>query len=125
MIERRVTQLLPTAGLAVVCAAVGLAWGVEPALSPRGWLGRLIVLRVGGLLALAALRITMIQPSKSARGARQYIESLCSLELHALSENEPVESVPLRKEDHFWREACRQVRQRLAEFAHRSEELEM
>src|SRR5438128_2594766 len=103
MIERRVTQLLPTAGLAVVCAAVGLAWVVEPSLAPSGWLGRLIVLLVGVSLAVVAIRITMVQVSKSAQRARHYIESLCSLELHALTENEPVESVPLRKEDRFWR----------------------
>jgi two-component system phosphate regulon sensor histidine kinase PhoR len=33
--------------------------------------------------------------------------------------------MPLRKEDHAWRELCQKVRERLAEFAGRAEELEM
>ena len=44
MIERRLIRLFPTAALAVVCAAVGLAWVIEPALAPEGWAGRLAVL---------------------------------------------------------------------------------
>jgi two-component system phosphate regulon sensor histidine kinase PhoR len=130
MIERRVTQLLPTAGLAVVCAALGLAWVVEPSLAPSGWAGRLTVLLAGFSLALLAVRVTFIQASKSTQRARQYIESLCSLELHALSDDEPVDGVPvhgvpLRKEDQLWLSACQKVRQRLADFARTAEDLEM
>ena len=71
MIERRVTQLLPTAGLAIVCAALGLAWVVEPSLAPAGWAGRLTVLLAGVCLALLAARIALLQTAKAAESARR------------------------------------------------------
>src|SRR5439155_16832534 len=125
MIERRVTQLLPTAILAVVCAALGMAWVVEPSLAAAGWTGRLAVLLSGVSLALIAVRIVGIQASKGAQSARRYIDCLCELELDALNDEGTLDSIPLRKEDHAWRELCQRVRQRLVDFARRAEELEM
>src|SRR5687768_2228479 len=125
MIERRILQLLPTAGLAVVCAAVGLAWVFEPALAPSGWSGRLAVLLTGVSLALLAVRVSVLQASKSAQSARRYIDQLCALEPSALSEDETADAVPLRRDDYIWRELCKKVHQRLATFARRAEELEM
>src|SRR5436190_18283452 len=125
MIERRVTQLLPTAGLAVGCAALGLAWVVEPSLAPGGWAGRLTVLLAGVSLALLAVRITFIQAAKGAQSARRYIDCLCGLEPHALNDQESLDALPLRKEDRVWRDLCQRVRERLADFARRTEELEM
>jgi two-component system, OmpR family, phosphate regulon sensor histidine kinase PhoR len=125
MIERRVMQFVPTAILAVVCAALGLAWVVEPSLAPAGWEGRLAVLLIGISLALIALRVVGIQASKGAQSARRYIDCLCQLELHALNDEESLDSIPLRKEDCAWRELCQRVRLRLVEFARRAEELEM
>jgi two-component system, OmpR family, phosphate regulon sensor histidine kinase PhoR len=125
MIERRVIQLLPTAGLAVVCAAVGLAWVAEPALAPDGWAGRLAVLLAGVSVALLAVRVSVIQASKAAQSARRHIDGLCALETHALGEEGIAEAIPLRHDDHIWRELCQKVRARLALFARRTEELEM
>ena len=113
------------AGLAVVCAALGLAWVIEPSLAPAGWGGRLAVLLIGISLALIATRIVALQALKSTQSARRYIDSLCSQELHALSDQEALDAVPLRKEDRLWRESCERVRQRLVEFGRRAEELEM
>src|SRR5262245_31751114 len=125
MIERRVKQLLPTAGLAVVCAAVGLAWVVEPSLAPAGWAGRLAVLLIGIAFALIAAGIVGMQATKGAQAARRYIDCLCELELHALNNDEALDAIPLRKEDLVWRDLCQRVRRRLADFARRAEELEM
>ena len=125
MIERRIIQLLPTGALAVVCAAVGLAWVLEPALAPSGWSGRLAVLLVGVSMALLVVRISVIQVSKGAQAARSFIDDLCSLEAHALCDPEAETPVPVRKEDAIWRELCQKVRQRLADFAQRAENLEM
>ena len=47
------------------------------------------------------------------------------LEPHALSDDEVLDAIPLRKEDHVWRELCQRVRERLGQFARRTEELEM
>jgi two-component system, OmpR family, phosphate regulon sensor histidine kinase PhoR len=125
MIERRVKQLLPPAGLAVGCAALGLAWVVEPSLAPAGWAGRLAVLLIGIAFALIAAGIVGIQASKGAQAARRYIDCLCELELQALNNDEALDAIPLRKEDLVWRDLCQRVRRRLAEFARRAEELEM
>jgi len=125
MIERRITQLLPTAGLAVVCAALGLAWVVEPSLAPAGWAGRLTVLLAGVCLALLAARITLLQSAKAAESARRFIDCLCELDPHALGDNQILDTVPVRQGDRIWRELCQRVRERLAEFAGRVEELEM
>src|SRR5262245_45718467 len=125
MIERRVMQLLPTAGLAVVCAALGLAWVVEPSLAPSGWAGRLAVLLIGASFALIAARILSIQATKGAQAARRYIDCLCGLELNALNDESALDTIPLRKEDLAWRDVCHRVRIRLAEFAQRAEELGM
>jgi two-component system, OmpR family, phosphate regulon sensor histidine kinase PhoR len=125
MIERRVMQFLPTAVLAVLCAALGLAWVVEPSIAPDGWTGRLAVLIGGLLVGLLAIRIVVVQASKQAQSARRYIDSLCELEPHALHDDESTSAIPLRKEDHVWRELCQRVRARLAEFASRAEDLEM
>jgi two-component system, OmpR family, phosphate regulon sensor histidine kinase PhoR len=118
-------QLLPTAGLAVVCAALGLAWVIEPSLAPAGWAGRLAVLIVGVSLALIAVRTIGVQALKSAQSARRYIDCLCGLEPGALHDETALDSIPLRKEDRVWRELCQRVRERLVEFARRAEEVEM
>jgi two-component system phosphate regulon sensor histidine kinase PhoR len=125
MIERRVTQLLPTAGLAVVCAALGLAWVVEPSLAPAGWAGRLTVLLAGVSLALLAARVAFVQASKASESARRYIDCLLELEARGLADDSNLDVIPLRKEDVVWRELCQRVRVRLSEFAQRAEELEM
>jgi two-component system, OmpR family, phosphate regulon sensor histidine kinase PhoR len=125
MIERRVTQLLPTAGLAVACAALGLAWVVEPSLAPAGWPGRLLVLFAGFSLALLAVRLTLLLTAKAAESARRHIDRLCGLESHALCEEEVRDEVPLRKGDRAWRELCNRVQTRLIEFAKRAEQVEM
>src|SRR5262245_47327246 len=110
MIERRVMQLLPTAVLAVVSAALGLAWVVEPSLAPSGWGGRLAVLLAGVCLALLSVRITLLQSAKAAESARRYIECLCGLEAHALGDEHVLSAIPLRKGDHVWLELCQRVR---------------
>lgn len=125
MIERRIIQLLPTAGLAVVCGALGAAWVIEPALAPDGWAGRLAVLLAGVSLALLAVRVSVLQASKSAQAARRYIEGLCGQEAHALSESDADSPIPFRQDDVVWRDLCQKVRHRLAEFAQRTAELEM
>src|SRR5438067_9312408 len=125
MIERHITQLIPTAGLAVVCAALGMAWVIAPMLAPGGWAGRLAVLLVGVSLALLVVRITFVQAAKSAQAARRYIDSLCGLGANELNNQDPDDAIPVRKEDRLWRDLCQRVRQRLADYAHRTEELEM
>src|SRR5688572_21919998 len=125
MIERRIIQLVPTAGLAVVCAVLGLAWVAEPSLAPGGWGGRLAVLLVGVSLALLAVRITFVQAAKGAQSARRYIDCLCGLEAHALNDQNALDAIPLRKEDRVWRDLCQRVRERLADFAQQTEALEM
>src|SRR4030095_6687429 len=104
-----VMQLLPTAVLAVLCAALGLAWVVEPSIAPDGWTGRLAVLIGGLLVGLLAIRIVTVQVSKQAQSARRYIDSLCELEPHALHDDESTSAIPLRKEDHVWRAVCHRV----------------
>src|SRR5437867_9416993 len=99
MIERRVTLLLPTAVLAVVCAALGLAWVIEPSLAPGGWAGRLAVLLVGISLALLTVRITFVQAAKSAQAARRYIDALCGLGAVDLNDQDAPDAIPVRKED--------------------------
>lgn len=125
MIERRITQLAPTVALAVICAALGMAWVVEPSLAPGGWPGRLIVLGAGLGLALLAARLTLLQTAKAADSARKYIDCLCSLETHALTDPSVLGSMPLRKSDLAWRDLCSRVQQRLAAFAERMEHMEM
>src|SRR6476660_4060122 len=110
MHNRRINQLLPTAGLAVVCAALGAAWVFEPSFAPEGWLGRLIVLLCALLVALAAVRIAFLQAAKTAQAARVHIDYLCALEPAELIQSEQHDNVPLRKEDRFWRGVCEQVR---------------
>src|SRR5262245_26422079 len=99
MIERRVTQLVPTATLAAVCAVLGVAWVIEPGLAPAGWAGRLTVLLAGVTLSLLAGRLTLLQAAKASESARRHILNLCSLESHALCEQESQEAIPLRKGD--------------------------
>ena len=125
MIERRVTHLLPTAGLAAVCATLGLAWVVEPSFAPTGWAVRLTVLAVGISLVLLVIRWSLSQSFKMAESTRRYIDRLCTLDGRELDDPTAFDSIPLRQEDHCWREVCQRVRTRLAEFAHRAEELEM
>ena len=91
----------------------------------QGWAGRLGLLLAGLSLGALAVRLTMFQASKGAQSARRYIDGLCDLEPHALNDEQATGAIPLRKEDRGWRELCQRVRQRLAEFAHRAEELEM
>jgi two-component system, OmpR family, phosphate regulon sensor histidine kinase PhoR len=124
MVERRVTQLLPTAALAVVCAALGLAWVVEPSLAPAGIAGRLTVLLAGFCIALLAARIALLQADKAAASARRFIDCLCELDPHAVVESDLLSAIPLRKSDHAWRDLSRRVHERLVEFAQRVEELE-
>ena len=125
MTERRVTQLLPTAGLAVVGVALGGAWVVEPSLAPSGWLGRLLVLASAIGLALFAVKIAMRQSAKTAEAARKYIDTLCRLEGPELHDEAAFDTIPLRKGDRIWRELCQAIRARLVEFSARAEELEM
>jgi two-component system phosphate regulon sensor histidine kinase PhoR len=125
MVDRRLSQLLPTAVLAAVCAALGVAWVLEPSFAPGGWAGRLAVLLVGISLALLAVRVTFVQAAKSAQSARRYLDCLCEMEATALSDEQTVGSIPLRKGDRAWRDLCHRVRERLADFARRTEELEM
>jgi two-component system phosphate regulon sensor histidine kinase PhoR len=125
MTERRIMQLIPTTGLAVVCAALGVAWVIEPTLAPGGWAGRLAVLLVGMTLGLLAVRITFVQAAKSAQAARRYIDGLCGLGANDLNNQDEIDTIPVRKEDRVWRDLCQRVRQRLADYAQRTEELEM
>lgn len=125
MIERRMQHVLPTAGLAVVCATLGLAWVVEPSLAPGGWAGRLLLLMGGMSLTLLVIRISLIQSIKAAEATRAYINRLCELEARQLNDEAAFDVIPLRHEDRNWREACQRVRQRLAEFANRADELEL
>jgi two-component system phosphate regulon sensor histidine kinase PhoR len=125
MLERRITQLIPTAGLAMVCAALGVAWVIEPTLAPGGWAGRLAVLLVGMTLALLTVRITFVQAAKTAQSARRYIDALCGLGAIDLNDQDALDAIPLRKEDRLWRDLCQRVRQRLADYAQRTEVLEM
>jgi two-component system phosphate regulon sensor histidine kinase PhoR len=118
-------QILLTAVPAVVCAALGLAWVVEPSFAPDGWIGRLAVLVGGVSIVLFASHITFAQAAKSAQAARRHIDSLCALDAHALNDQETAGAIPVRKEDRVWRDLCRRVRERLAEFARHTEELEM
>jgi two-component system phosphate regulon sensor histidine kinase PhoR len=83
------------------------------------------VLGAGLALALLAVRITLLQTAKAAEAARRHIDRLCSLEAHALCDEQNREEIPLRKGDHVWRELCQRVEQRLKEFAMRAEHLEM
>src|SRR5580765_3819951 len=122
MTERRIMQLMPTAGLAVVCAALGVAWVIEPTLAPGGWAGRLAVLLVGISLALLAVRITFVQAAKSAQAARRYIDGLCGLGAIDLNNQDELDAIPVRKEDRVWRDLCQRVRQRLAVYARPKEE---
>lgn len=125
MIERRVLQLWPTAGLAVACAALGLAWVALPSLAPAGWAGRLTVLLAGVSLALLAARIALLQAAKVGESSRTFLDHLCGLEPHTLCDGQALDAVPIRQEDRAWREVCGRVHQRLAEFASRVESLEM
>src|SRR4051794_27751783 len=125
MIDRRVTQFLPIAAVALVCALLGGAWIVHPSLAPAGIMGRIAVVMVAVSLPLIAGAIAGMQAAKSAQSARRYIDGLCELELNALSEQAAEDAAVLRKEDRAWREVCERVRQRLVEFARRAEELGM
>jgi two-component system phosphate regulon sensor histidine kinase PhoR len=125
MFDRRVTQLLPTGTLAAVCAAVGMAWVIEPTLAPGGWAGRLAVLLAGAALALLTARLTLFQADKAAESARRYIDSLCAAEPAALCEPDAFQPIPLRQSDAAWREVCHRARERLIELARRADELEM
>src|SRR5688572_9048768 len=125
MIERRVMQLLPTAGLAVACATLGLAWVAEPSFAPAGWQGRLLVLLGGIALMLLVVRFGLVRSSKTAESTRRYIDRLCELQAAELDDETAFDSIPLRQGDQCWRELCQRVRRRLAEFARRAEELEM
>ena len=125
MIERRITQIYPTAALAVVCAAVGLAWVVEPSFAPAGIVGRITVMIAGFSLAALAFRLALLQTSKAADAARRYLDTLCTLEQHALPIEQTLGVVPVRKGDRVWRELAERVRERLAQFASHCEELEM
>jgi len=116
---------MPTAILAVVCASLGLAWVVEPTLVPGGWAGRLAMLLAGVSLTLLAVRIMFVQAAKSAQAARRYIDSLCGLGAIDLNDQDVLDAIPVRKEDRLWRDLCQRVRQRLADYAQRTEELEM
>ena len=51
------------------------------------------MLLAGVSLALLAVRVTLLQASKSAQSARRYIDCLCSMELHALNDEEPLDAV--------------------------------
>src|SRR5207237_8299889 len=57
--------------------------------------------------------------------ARRYPDRICTLESHALQAEETLGVVPVRKSDRVWRELAERVRERLAQFARRCEELEM
>jgi two-component system phosphate regulon sensor histidine kinase PhoR len=123
--ERRVTNLLPTAGLAVICTTLGLAWVIEPGIAPTHWLQRLGVLLGGMALVVLVVRLAAVQARKAAQSAQGHIDRLCELDSHELQDSAVLEAVPVRKQDHVWQDACQRVRQRLADFAARSEVAEM
>jgi two-component system phosphate regulon sensor histidine kinase PhoR len=125
MIERRVTQILPTAVLAALCASLGLAWVVEPGFAPAGWTGRLAILAGAAVLALMAVWFSMMQGSRAAAVARRYIDRLCEMEPQDLVEENAFSDLPLRKGDEEWRAVCQRVRQRMAEIAGQAQELQM
>lgn len=125
MIERRVTHLLPTAGLAVVCATLGLAWVVEPSFAPAGWAGRLTVLLGGIALSFLVIRLGLVRSFKAAESTRRYIDRLCEVDERELNDEAIFDTIPLRKEDQVWRDLCQRVRLRLTEFSRRAQELEM
>ena len=118
-------QLLPTALLAVVCATLGLAWVVEPSLAPGGWIGRLFLLVFGVGLTVLVIHVSLVQSHRAAEATRRYIDSLCELEAAQLNDDSALEAIPLRQEDRVWRHVCQRVRQRLAAFASRADELEL
>jgi two-component system phosphate regulon sensor histidine kinase PhoR len=125
MIERRMMHVLPTALLAVVCATLGLAWVVEPSLAPGGWMGRLFLLLAGIGLTVLVIHVSLVQASKTAESTRRYIDQLCQFEADQLNDESALDAIPLRQDDRVWREVCQRVRQRLAEFAGRADELEL
>ena len=125
MIDRRVTTLLPTAVLAVLCAGLGLAWVVYPALSPDHWLLRLGVLLAGVVLNVLVIQLTFRQSIKAADSAMRYVDRLCELDASQLEDEAALDMVPLRKNDHLWRQVCDRIRQRLAEHVRRANEIEM
>jgi two-component system phosphate regulon sensor histidine kinase PhoR len=120
----QVTQFLPIAGVALACAILGLAWVAVPSLAPSGWLGRLLVVAAGLGVFVLASRMAFSLAAKGDQSARRYIEYLCGLEFQALTDQEG-ETIPLGGGQNQWRQSCGRIRERLAEFASRTEELEM
>ncbi len=125
MSARRFNQLLTIAGPVVVFAVLGLAWVAWPALLPAGWLGRLVVVGSGIILGAAATLLAQCQLSNAAQAARKHIDALCALEPAALGDSEATSTGDSSHEDQAWGDLCNQVRERLASFAHRTDELEV
>jgi two-component system phosphate regulon sensor histidine kinase PhoR len=125
MVERRLSQLLPTALLAAACTALGLAWVVAPVVVVTTWPQRLAVLLGGMALVVVAIRLSIRRASKTEAAAQKYIDRLCELDAGQLLEDESLNALPMRKEDLSWRDLCHKVRERLAMFAAHAEQVEM
>jgi two-component system, OmpR family, phosphate regulon sensor histidine kinase PhoR len=125
MIDRRVMNVLPTAVLATLCAALGAAWVVEPSVAPAGWTGRLAILATGGGLILTAVWFGIVQTSKASAAVRRYIDRLCDLDAGELADEAAFDDLPLRRGDEQWRSVCQRVRRRMAEFAGQARELQL
>jgi two-component system phosphate regulon sensor histidine kinase PhoR len=125
MAERRLAQLLPTAMMAVACTAIGLAWVVAPLVVVTTWPQRLAVLLGGLALVAVAIRLSFRQASIAEAAAQKYIDRLCELDAGQLLEDQSLDALPMRKEDHAWREVCHRVRERLTKFAAQAEQVEM
>jgi two-component system phosphate regulon sensor histidine kinase PhoR len=123
--ERRVTNLLPTACLAVICTTLGLAWVIEPGIAPTHWLQRMGVLVGGMSLVVLVTRLAAVQARKAADAAQNHVNRLCELDSHELQDATVLDAVPVRREDRLWQEACQKVRERMSQFAERAEAAEM
>ena len=125
MTDRRVTNLLFLAALAIACATLGVAWVLDPWFAPSGWPMRLIILAGGMGIILAVLRLAFFEAAKAAEAAQRYVSALCDLDAAQLQDESALSLIPVRKQDQKWRELCQRLRERLAEFARRAGELEM
>lgn len=121
---RRLLSDLPSATLALLCAGLGVAWVVEPALAPISWPVRLALLLAGCVLALAAWRFGTYRHSVENKAAQRYLDLLCRFDLHRLSQSAG-DDFPTLSLGNPWRNVFLRLRETFANYSAKLEEGEL
>jgi two-component system, OmpR family, phosphate regulon sensor histidine kinase PhoR len=110
--------------LLVLTLGLAFAWVFEPTLLASNWLSR-VILAVACLLAAGIIcRIDSLRQAAGEKSAQRYIDTLCRLDHHEMSDPDLTDALPELSENGHWASIFSQVRECLVEYGVRADEAE-